>query len=68
MVTSKKWYASKIFWASFVTILIGLVPLLLEFFRTVMPTSMTTIAAVLALISGVLTMIWRLFFTDQAIG
>ena len=68
MVQIKKWYQSKIFWASVVTILIGIVPLGLEFARTIAPNSVTTIAAVATLVSGALTLVWRVFFTDQPIG
>jgi hypothetical protein len=68
MITIKKWYQSKILWAAIVTILLGVVPLVLEFIKAVAPSSLTTAAAVFTLISGVLTLIWRVFFTNQPIG
>jgi hypothetical protein len=53
----KKWYQSKIFWAALVAILLGIVPLFLEFFKVVMPNYEVTIVAVATLINGILTML-----------
>jgi hypothetical protein len=66
-VPYKPWYRSKILWAAVVTMLLGFVPLLLDFFKALPLFSVPVITAFLTLISGILTLIWRVFFTDQVI-
>ena len=67
MQTKIYFYQSKIFWAALVTILLGSIPLVSDLFKVVMPQSLQLVTAILTFISGILTMIWRLFFTTQAI-
>jgi xanthine/uracil permease len=67
MADSKKWYESKILWAAVVTILLGLVPLLADLFKVIIPQSIEVATAVLTFISGFLTLIFRVLFTNQPI-
>jgi hypothetical protein len=67
VITPKKWYTSKILWAAVVTMLLGIVPLVLDFFKAVPLFSFPMVSAALTLLSGILTLVWRLFFTNQPI-
>jgi ABC-type thiamin/hydroxymethylpyrimidine transport system permease subunit len=63
----KKWYASKIVWASLITILLGMIPLVADLLKIVLPQSLEIVTAILTFASGILTLVWRLFFTVQPI-
>lgn len=65
---SKKWYQSKILWASVVVMLTGIIPLAFEFLKVVMPGYLVILSAAVTLVSGLLTLVWRVFFTDQVIA
>jgi hypothetical protein len=67
VITPKKWYTSKILWAAVVTMLLGIVPLVLDFNNSVPLVSIPFLSALLTLVSGILTLVWRLFFTNQPI-
>jgi hypothetical protein len=67
-VPYKKWYQSKILWAAVVTMLVGCVPLAYEFLKVVMPTYLVLISAATTLVSGLLTLVWRVFFTNQVLS
>ena len=60
----KAWYESKILWASVITFLIGALGLVGEFLQKAdfSPYAFTLLA------SGVLTFIFRVWFTDKAVG
>ncbi len=60
----KRWYESKIVWVSIIQTAIGILALLAEYLRAgdYSPVALTL------LVSGVLTCILRIWFTDMAIG
>ncbi len=63
----KKWYLSKIVWASLITVLLGVIPLVADLLKVVMPQALEQVTAFLTFASGLLTLTWRLFFTSQPI-
>ncbi len=64
MVNSKAWYASKMTWLGIVQFLIGSLGLLAEFLNK----GDFSPAAVVILLSGILTFVLRVWFTDTAIS
>jgi hypothetical protein len=60
----KPWYQSKILWASVITFLIGVMGLVGEFLQKADYSPF----AITLLLSGVLTFVFRVWFTDQPIG
>jgi hypothetical protein len=62
-----KFWQSKIFWAALVTILLGTIPLVADLLKVVIPQNLEVVTSILTFISGVLTLVWRLFFTSQVI-
>jgi hypothetical protein len=67
MSDGKPWYKSKILWAALFTIVLGLIPLLLDLFKIIIPQSIELATAILTFISGALTLIFRVLFTNQAV-
>jgi hypothetical protein len=68
MQTTIKFYQSKIFWAAMLTIFLGAIPLLADFLKIVMPQSLEVVTAILTFVSGLLTLVFRVFFTNQVIS
>lgn len=60
----KVWYESKLVWLGIIQTLIGMLAVLAEFLRA----GDYSPVAVAILLSGVLTVILRVWFTDSAIG
>jgi len=63
-----KWYQSKIVWAGIVVTILGILPIVNIFVKVIAPTASIVIDAVGALIAGILTVIWRIWFTTQEIA
>ena len=62
-MTEKSWYKSKIVWLGVITTLLGVLPLIDELFRQ----SPITIPSIITLITGVLIVIVRVWFTDPLV-
>jgi hypothetical protein len=67
MIEGKPWYKSKILWMALLTIALGVIPLLLDLFKVIMPQAVELWTAVLTFVSGALTLIFRVFFTNQPV-
>ena len=65
---TKPWYASKVVWMGVITTLLGVLPLVNVYANVVAPQTVTIVAGTGALISGILTVILRVWFTDTAVG
>jgi anti-sigma-K factor RskA len=65
--TSKPWWQSKIIWSSAVVILAGLIPLLTDLFKTVLPTAVPVVVAIITFLSGVVILIFRAFFSGTTL-
>jgi hypothetical protein len=63
----KKWYTSKILWVAVVMIILGAIPLVADLLKVVMPQSLEVATAILTFISGILTLVFRVLFTNQPI-
>jgi len=59
----KKWYLSKIVWAGILTVLIGAIPLVTEFLEA----GVYSPAAIGTVVTGVLVVIFRVWFTTEGI-
>ena len=62
-----KWYQSKVTWTGIVITILGGLPLVNVFVRLVAPTAATIIDAAFVMVAGVLTVIWRVWFTNTTI-
>ncbi len=49
------------------TISLGAIPLVADLLKVVIPQNLEVVTAILTFISGILTLVWRLFFTNQEI-
>jgi hypothetical protein len=67
MIEGKPWYRSKILWMAVLTIALGLIPLLMDLFKIIIPQSFELATAILTFISGALTLIFRVMFTNQPV-
>jgi len=67
MINTKPWYKSKIVWAGVVVTLLGIFPLVNIFVRAVAPQVVSLTEAIIALVAGILTVIWRIWFTDSQV-
>jgi heme A synthase len=65
MVTSKSWFLSKIFWAGVITTILGILPVIQTWLNNPQP---MTIDNWLTMAAGVLTVIFRLWFTNQTLN
>ena len=63
-----KWWQSKVTWAGIVTTLLGILPVLAVFLKLIEPVWAITIDGALVMLTGVLTVIWRVWFTSQPIS
>lgn len=63
----KKWYESKMAWLGIITTVLGVLPLIGVYVEAVAPEVAAVAGATIALISGVLTVVLRVWFTDTAI-
>jgi hypothetical protein len=67
MDNTKIWYTSKIFWASIITFLLGAVPIVGTFLRLILPNAAVIIDGVAVMVTGLLILAWRIWFTDSAL-
>lgn len=67
-MTNAKWYTSKIVWAGVVVTVLGILPIINLFVKVIDPTASIIIDATCAMIAGVLTVIWRIWFTNTTIS
>lgn len=65
MIVSKPWYTSKLVWLGIINTLIGVLALLGEFFTR---NAAITPIAITELVSGILLVVLRVWFTDKPIG
>jgi hypothetical protein len=68
MADAKKWYQSKVVWLGVLTTLLGVFPLINEYVKVIAPAALITVEASLTLIAGIVTVILRIWFTDQPIA
>lgn len=62
-MTERSWYTSKIVWLGVITTLLGVLPLIDELVKQ----SPITPSSIIALITGVLIVIVRVWFTDPMV-
>jgi hypothetical protein len=65
MVTKKPWYTSRTVWIGIVTMLVGTIPLVVEFVKTAAPDAASVVTSVGGLILGVLQIVRRIYLDGE---
>lgn len=63
----KKFWKSKLFWVGLFTTFLGIIPLFNQFVQVVAPDKIVLVDAIGVLVAGIITIVLRIWFTDQPI-
>jgi antibiotic biosynthesis monooxygenase (ABM) superfamily enzyme len=63
----KPWYQSKLVWTGVLTTILGIAPLVATYVKLISPGAAMIADATVVLVSGIVTVILRVWFTDTAI-
>jgi hypothetical protein len=64
----KKWYESKLVWLGIFTTMLGVLPVVFDFVKGVQPDLASILDSLFVMISGIVAVVIRIWFTDKPIG